>query len=122
MITNIGESKMIKLTDKETKLVQLLLDNNDGTDSHCVEKNWFNSEWCEHKKLGWSFETLRGVFGSIIDKGLLTYSQKNENGEWYQWYVHVSPEITGEDEPSIKTPSDYLNALEKQLIEERANV
>lgn len=113
---------MIKLTDKETKLVQLLLDNNDGTDSHCVEKNWFNSEWCEHKKLGWSFETLRGVFGSIIDKGLLTYSQKNENGEWYQWYVHVSPEITGEDEPSIKTPSDYLNALEKQLIEERANV
>jgi hypothetical protein len=35
MKKNLGE-KMIKLTDKENKLVQVLLDNNDDTDCHCI--------------------------------------------------------------------------------------
>ena len=111
---------MIKLTDKENKLVQVLLDNNDGTDCHCISEQYFNEQGCEHRQLGWSFTTLKGVLGSIISKGLLTYDQTNEHGDWFKFYVNVSPERTGEEEQSIKTPQDYVNALQKQLIEERA--
>jgi hypothetical protein len=124
MNNNLGE-KMIKLTDKENKLVQVLLDNNDGTDCHCISEQYFNEKRnneyvCEHRQLGWSFTTLKGVLGSIINKGLLTFDQTNEHGDWFRFYVGVSPEITGEEKQSIKNPLDYVNALEKQLIEERA--
>ncbi len=111
---------MIKLTDKENKLLQVLLDNNDGTDCHCISEEYFNQKDCEHRQLGWSFTTLKGVLGSIINKGLLTYSLTNEHGDWFQFYVSVNPERTGEEEQSIKTSLDYVNALEKKLIEERA--
>ncbi len=36
MNNNLGE-KMIKLTDKENKLVQVLLDNNDDTDCQAYQ-------------------------------------------------------------------------------------
>ena len=103
---------MIKLTDKENKLVQVLLDNNDGTDCHCISEEYFNDKHCEHRQLGWSFTTLKGVLGSIINKGLLTYDQTNEHGDWFKFYVEINP--------SIKTTNDYVNALKKQLTEERA--
>ena len=103
---------MIKLTDKENKLVQVLLDNNDDTDCHCISEQYFNQQNCEHRQLGWSFTTLKGVLGSIINKGLLTYDQTNEHGDWFKFYVEINP--------AIKTSNDYVNALEKQLIEDRA--
>ena len=59
------------------------------------------------------------LLGSIINKGLLTFDQTNEHGDWFRFYVGVSPEITGEEKQSIKTPQDYVNALEKQLTEEQ---
>jgi hypothetical protein len=122
--TNEGEN-MIKLTDKENKLMQVLLDNNDGTDCHCISEKYFNEKRnnqyvSEHRQLGWSFTTLKGVLGSIINKGLLTYDQTNEHGDWFKFYVGVSPEVTGEEEQSIKTPLDYVNKLQKKLIQERS--
>ena len=104
--------KMIKLTDKETKLVQVLIDNNDDTHCHCISEQYFNQQGCEHRKLGWSFTTLKGVLGSIINKRLLTYDQTNEHWDWFKFYVEINP--------SIKTSNDYVNALQKQLIEEKA--
>lgn len=78
---------MITLTEKENKLLQYFLNNNDGTDSHIISK-----DWDDHKDLGWSFETLRGVFASIIDKGILDYVDENENGEIYQFTIPVDSE------------------------------
>ncbi len=113
---------MIKLTDKENKLLQYLIDNNQ--DSMCVE---CNSEWDDHKRLGWSFETFRGVFGSIVDKGLLEYTHQNDNGDIYVWAYPVHHEVHQNDNYEIKTTSDYLNAVSKgmtiekiQKLEERA--
>jgi|TARA_X000001382_G_scaffold11661_1_gene7847 hypothetical protein len=121
MNNNLGE-KMIKLTDKENKLVQHLLDDTDGSDAHCC-----NSEWDDHKRLGWTFETYRGVFGSIVDKGLLEYTHQNDNGDIYVWAYPVHWEVHQNDNYEIKTTSDYLNAVSKgmtiekiQKLEERA--
>jgi hypothetical protein len=59
---------MTTLTEKETKLVDYLLANTDGSDGHiCSEK------FMDLKELDWSMETLKGVFGSLVNKKILTY-------------------------------------------------
>lgn len=87
---------MITLTDKENKLVQYFLNHNDGTDSHII-----NKEWNDHEDLGWSFETFRGVFASIIDKGILEYSDENENGEIYKFSIAVDFEQQSKGTPLV---------------------
>tara|TARA_Y100000114_G_C11516844_1_gene211624 strand:+ start:17 stop:472 length:456 start_codon:yes stop_codon:yes gene_type:complete len=84
---NLRGESMITLTEKENKLLQYFLNNNDGTDCHIISK-----DWDDHKDLGWSFETLRGVFASIIDKGILDYVDENDNGEIYQFTIPVDYE------------------------------
>jgi hypothetical protein len=103
---------MITLTEKEIKLTQFLLDNTDGTDCHIL-----NKEWEDQKELGWSFETLRGVYASLIDKKLLCYVDQNENGEIYQWSVSVSGEQQNYDDSEyqeIDTVEKYLQKLNKE--------
>ena len=59
---------MITLTDKETKLVDYLLANTDGSDGHLCSE-----QFMDLKELGWSMETLKGVFGSLVNKQILYY-------------------------------------------------
>jgi len=111
---NKGDKKMITLTDKEKTLVQHLLDINDGTDAHIC-----NSDWIDHEQLGWTFETYRGVFGSIIDKNLLSYSDQNENGEIYRWTYPVDYEQHGNQNYEIKTTAEYLTAFDNKMTSEK---
>jgi len=80
---------MTTLTEKETKLVDYLLANTDGSDGHiCSEK------FMDLKELDWSMETLKGVFGSLVNKKILTYGDfiPDHNAESYYWSVPVSEE------------------------------
>ena len=82
------EKRMITLTEKETLLAQELINNNDGTDAHIC-----NSEFIDIKSLKFSVETLKGVFSSLVKKGLLNYSDTNDNGEIYRWSIPVDEEV-----------------------------
>ena len=110
---------MITLTEKETLLAQELIDTNDDTDCHiCGE------DWIDFQKFGWSVNTLKGVFGSLVSKGLLNYVDENQNGEIYQWQVPIAPdkhwEKFGTDATfEIKNVSDLLYQFNK-LNKERA--
>tara|TARA_R100000951_G_scaffold109230_1_gene106077 strand:- start:402 stop:851 length:450 start_codon:yes stop_codon:yes gene_type:complete len=87
--TNLNkEREMITLTDKETLLAQELINNNDGTDAHIC-----NSEFIDIESLKFSIETLKGVFGSLVQKGLLDYDDNNDNGEIYRWTIPVDAEV-----------------------------
>ena len=108
------EKKMITLTEKEKILVQHLLDDTGGTDAHIC-----NKDWDDHNELSWTFETYRGVFGSIIDKGLLSYSDQNENGEIYRWTYPVDYEQHGNANYEIKTTAEYLTAFENKMTSEK---
>ena len=108
---------MITLTDKEKTLVQHLLDNNDGTDAHICSND--PDIIGGHEELKWAFETYRGVFGSIIDKGLLSYSDQNENGEIYRWTYPVDYERHGNENYKIKTTAEYLTAFENKMTSEK---
>ena len=80
---------MITLTDKETQLVDYLLANTDGSDGHiCSEK------FMDLKELDWSMETLKGVFGSLVNKGILCYGDfmPEHNEQYYYWRLPVSKE------------------------------
>ena len=80
---------MITLTDKEIKLVDHLLANTDGSDGHiCSER------FIDLKELGWSMETLKGVFGSLINKNILYHGDfiHEHNAECYHWNIPVSEE------------------------------
>ena len=78
---------MVTLTEKETKLVQHLIDTNDGSDSHICNKDFINI-----KNLNFDIKTLKGVFGSLVQKGLLEYSDTNDNGEVYKWAIPIDGE------------------------------
>ena len=85
---------MITLTEKETLLAQELIDTNDDSNAHICSENWIDI-----KKLNFSIDTLKGVFGSLVQKDLLDYCHTNENGEIYRWTLPVSDyEITSVDE------------------------
>ena len=105
---------MITLTEKETLLAQELIDSTDDTDCHiCGE------EWVDIEKLNWSIDTLKGVFGSLVSKGLLNYVDENDNGEIYQWEVPVascqqSMKLENEKKYEIKDVSDLLFQFNKQ--------
>ena len=107
---------MLTLTEKETIITQELLNFKCGSD--CVSFDTIDLE-----KVNMSLETARGVFGSIIDKGLLelnsdaTEAHKSageSNPEIWQWVVPVSDEKQEiySDAPykEINTVSEYLDA------------
>jgi hypothetical protein len=118
--TKQGE-KMIKLTDKENKLVQEMLDNNDGSDVQIFE-------YINIKKLGFKLNEAKGVFGSIIDKGLLEHDPERsrerkescgEDVELYQWAYPVDYEQHLNENYEIKTTADYLTAFENEMDREK---
>lgn len=80
---------MVILTDKETKLVDYLLANTDGSDGHICSEQFINLT-----ELDWSMETLKGVFGSLVNKNILSYGDflYDHNAESYYWSVPVSEE------------------------------
>ena len=102
---------MITLTEKEKTLTQHLLNNNDGTDAHIC-----SDEWIDLKEINMNMKTLKGVFGSLVQKGILVYSDQNDNGEIYRWCVPVDDEQkemrTSYGE--IKTVHELLTAIKKQ--------
>jgi hypothetical protein len=104
----MGEKKMITLTEKENKLAQYLIDHTDGTDCQVIAKD---SHYL--KNLNWNFETIRSVYGSLIDKGLLHYVDENENAEIYKWSAVVKSECADESE-HINTVAELLNKLNKE--------
>ena len=106
---------MIKLTDKENKLVQYFLDKNDDSDCHLINEK----EFLDHKELGWSFKVLEGVFGSIISKGLLQEVDENDFGIVYQWAYPVSFGQHGNSNYEIKTTAEYLTAFENEMDREK---
>ena len=79
---------MITLTEKENQLAQELIDQNDGTDAHIC-----NTEFIDLESLKFSVDTLKGVFGSLVQKGLLDYDDTNDNGEIYRWTIPVDSEV-----------------------------
>ena len=110
---------MITLTDKETLLAQELLNSNDDTDCHIC-----NEDFIDYEQFGWNVDTLKGVFGSLVFKGLLNHVDENDNGEIYQWEVPVascqqSIKLDNEKEYEIKDVSDLLFQFNKHQ-EERA--
>ena len=75
---------MITLTEKETLLAQHLIDTTDDSEAHICSEDWIDI-----KSLGFDIQTLKGVFGSLVQKNLLEYSDTNENGDIYVWTYSV---------------------------------
>ena len=112
---------MITLTEKETKLVQHLIDINDGSDAHS-----FN--WIDLEKINMSQNEAKGVFGSIVDKDILEYSEfhtdsrKDNSGENIEIYTFTIPVDAEQQEHrlnsdvlyEIKSTQDYLNLFNKE--------
>ena len=82
-LTN-NEDKMISLTEKETLLAQELINTTDSSEAHICSEDWIDI-----KSLGFDIQTLKGVFGSLVQKNLLEYSDTNENGDIYVWTYPV---------------------------------
>jgi len=106
---------MITLTDKETKLVDYLLANTDGSDSHICSE-----QFMDLKKLGWSMETLKGVFGSLVNKKILAYGDfiPEHNAEFYHWTVPVH-----EERQKSTLDGNYIpiNSVEELLLKIKNN-
>ena len=96
---------MITLTDKETKLVDYLLANTDGSDGHLCSE-----QFMDLKELGWSMETLKGVFGSLVNKQILYYGDfiEDHNAECYHWNIPVHEERQGSDYRPINSVNEFL--------------
>ena len=75
---------MITLTEKETLLAQHLIATTDDSEAHICSEDGIDI-----KSLGFDIKTLKGVFGSLVKKDLLHYSDTNENGEIYRWTYPV---------------------------------
>ena len=112
---------MITLTEKEKKLVQEMLDRNDGSDVHAFE-------FIDIEKLGFKLNEAKGVFGSIVDKGLLEHDPErsrdrkescDEDVELYQWTYPVDYEQHGNENYEIKTTAEYLTAFENKMDREK---
>ena len=95
---------MITLTQKETLLAQELINTTDSSEAHICSEDWIDI-----KSLGFDIQTLKGVFGSLVQKNLLEYSDTNENGDIYVWTYPVL-------ENNIKHVNELL------IQKERANV
>jgi len=96
---------MTTLTEKETKLVDYLLANTDGSDGHiCSEK------FMDLKELDWTMETLKGVFGSLVNKGFLFYGDfiEDHNAESYYWNIPVHEERQGSFYRPINSVNEFL--------------
>ena len=107
--------------EKEKTLVQHLLDNNDGSDVHAFE-------FMDMKELGFKLNEAKGVFGSIVDKGLLEHDPEGsrdrkascgEDVELYQWTYPVDYEQHGNENYEIKTTAEYLTAFENKMTSEK---
>lgn len=112
---------MITLTEKETILVQHLIDINDGSDAHSFD-------WIDLEKINMSQNAAKGVFGSIVDKDILEYSEfhtdirKDNSGEDIEIYTFTVPVNEEQQEHrlnsnalyEIKTTKDYLNLINKE--------
>jgi len=92
---------MITLTQKETLLAQHLIDTTDDSEAHICSEDWIDI-----KSLGFDIKTLKGVFGSLVQKDLLYYSDTNENGEIYRWTYNVA-------ENNIENVNQLLNKMER---------
>jgi hypothetical protein len=105
---------MITLTEKETKLVDYLLANTDGSDGHICSE-----QFIDLKELDWSMETLKGVFGSLVNKQILCYGDflHEHNAEYYYWRTSVSEERqlgSSKKYIPINSVDDLLNKIDKQ--------
>jgi hypothetical protein len=107
--------------EKAKTLVQHLLDNNDGSDVHAFE-------FMDMKELGFKLNEAKGVFGSIVDKGLLEHDPERsrdrkescgEDVELYQWTYPVDYEQHGNTNYEIKTTAEYLTAFENKMTSEK---
>ena len=106
---------MVTLTEKETKLVDYLLANTDGSDGHiCSEK------FMDLKELDWSMETLKGVFGSLVNKKILTYGDfiPDHNAESYYWTVPVHEE---RQKSTLNGTYNPINSVQELLIKIKNN-
>ena len=92
---------MITLTEKETLLAQHLIDTTDDSEAHICSEDWIDI-----KSLGFDVKTLKGVFGSLVQKDLLRYTDTNENGEIYRWTHPVC-------ENDIKDVNELLTKKER---------
>lgn len=110
---------MIKLTDKEKTMLQVLINETDGTD--LLAFDWIKN----NKNLGMSIDSAKGVFGSLISKGFLNFDECTTNdlkrqgddaGEVYQWSIPVNAEQQQFNgvEYTIETPDDLVKQLEER--------
>ena len=102
---------MITLTEKETLLAQELLDTNDDSNAHICSEDWIDI-----KKLNFSIDTLKGVFGSLVQKDLLDYCHTNENFEILQMVEYSEYEITSVDELLEKERRGVIMVVLKTLL------
>jgi len=101
-----GVQKMITLTENETKLAQVLIDQTDGTNSAiCYGK------WLPLKELNMNMKTVKGVFGSLVKKGFLYDGEADEEDyEVYYWTVNVR---TDDDGREITTVDELIKSVSK---------
>lgn len=127
---------MIKLTDKEKELFELILKDADssecaiiGADITLCPDGVIGTK--NHIKLGWSFDTLKGVLGSLINKNIIEYSDHyssdiqdngygNKNGygiEAYEWNYNVQKK---REEDDVRLDQWSVDKYLKAMQEERA--
>lgn len=84
-------NKEITLTDLEKKVAQKCIDETDGTNSASFE-------WLDPTDFGIDLKSLKGVFGSLVKKGLLFYAGDSGSSidyEIYYWSVNVESDEYG---------------------------
>ena len=98
---------MLNLTDKETILVEYLITKTEAGQVVCSEA-FLPKEILE--KLNINFQQVKGVYGSLVNKGLLSLDCKDVNGKGsydsYVWNANVEDYGQGE-----------INTVEKLLKE-----
>tara|TARA_R100000789_G_C3009479_1_gene150912 strand:- start:1095 stop:1421 length:327 start_codon:yes stop_codon:yes gene_type:complete len=101
--------KNITLTNNETILCQYLIGTTEGNQVVCHE-TFFPKEMLE--KLNLNFQQVKGVYGSLVNKDILTFSN-NINGLYdsYEWTVNVEDYGQGE----INTVDKLLTAINNQI-------
>ena len=103
---------MLNLTDKETILIEYLIETTQGNQVVCCE-DFFPKEILE--KLNINFQQVKGVYGSLVNKDILYLDCKDVNGKGsydsYAWTVIVNDDHSGR---VINTVEELLKEINFQ--------
>lgn len=106
---------MITLTKLEKQLIEKAIRQTDGSNSFC----FFVAETIG-EQLGWSINTTKGVYGSLVEKNIVTMTddiledgKDGRDDRVAYWSMNVQSDDGEEFEPY----KDTIEKMEKYLIE-----